>query len=361
MPKRGENIHKRKDGRWEARIITNGKMKSIYADNYRTVKEKQRNYKEIVKESINADTSFSGLCYDWLKTREIKNKPSTIARYSSIIKNHLEPYLKKVGTDALNFTHVNEFIVQKTKEQLQPSTINTMVAVLLQIIRYGERKGCIHHFIYDISKPISVVKELDVLTEAEQTKLVRSIRASISHENIGVLLSLYTGIRLGEICALQWSDIDLNGSMISISKTMQRIQVNTKGSSTKTKIVIDAPKSKKSIRKIPVPNFLLSELKRLSKSCVPNAYILTGTEGKYIEPRNYQYKFKRFLLQTGLRDVHFHVLRHTFATRAIEQGFDVKTLSEILGHASVSFTLDRYVHPSFDLKRQNMEKIAVCF
>ncbi len=166
------------------------------------------------------------------------------------------------------------------------------------------------------------------------------------------------GIRLGEICALKWEDINFQTQTLKINKTIQRIKNLDENAVTKTKIIIDAPKSQKSIRDIPIPSFMLDLLEK--NKADKNSYLLTGTP-KYIEPRVYQDMFKKYLKESGINDIKFHALRHTFATRAIEKDFDIKSLSEILGHSSVKFTLERYVHPSDEYKRQNMEKLSVLY
>ena len=262
----------------------------------------------------------------------------------------------------IKLNDVNTFIRQKLfQEKLNPNTVNNIITVLMQIIKYGENHGEIDYFNYDVIKPAASVKELEVLTEDEQKKLVNAIKPNITNENVGILLSLYTGLRIGEICALTWEDIDITAGTIYITKTLQRISVPNKDTGSKTTVIIDTPKSHKSIRKIPVPDFLLTELKRLSFRCHVKSYVLTSSEARYTEPRAYQYKFKKYLKQAGIRNVNFHALRHTFATRAIEQNVDIKSLSEILGHSTVSFTLDKYVHPSFTTKKQSLQKLAVYY
>lgn len=361
MPKRGENIHKRKDGRWEARIITDtGKRKSVYAQSYYEVKEKAKQAQNNVPKKSKDSLTFEQVCKNWIKENEIKNKKSTTAKYVSICKKHLYSYFGNMKICDIDRNHINTFIRFKTHQgKLQPKTISDITKILLQIIRYAYNQGYIQNYKYDITMPTVQTKELEVLTQAEQERLVNLIKQKITSENIGILLSLYAGLRLGEICALQWKDIDLNIGTISVTKTMQRIAVEN--ADTKTVVIIDTPKSQKSIRIIPIPDFLLSELKAISNSCTKEAYILTSSQSRYIEPRVYQYKFKKYLKQAGIADINFHALRHTFATRAVEQGMDIKSLSEILGHATVNFTLDRYVHPSFSLKKQNIEKLAVCY
>ncbi len=362
MAKRGENIRKRKDGRWEARILTDtGKTKSIYAQSYSQLKEKIRK-PQTEPENQRENILFKELSNKWLKESEIKNKQSTCAIYRGIIQRHILPYFGHMKANTIERNHINSFIAQKAFQgKLEVKTIHDITRVLMQIIKYGENLGYIHNFIYDITTPKLNRKELTVLTPTEQEKLVNLIKQDINCENIGILLSLYAGLRLGEICALQWGDIDLNLGIISVTKTMQRISATDKTVDTKTVIIIDTPKSQKSIRKIPIPYFLLTELKKLSKGCTDESYVLTSSKSRYTEPRTYQYKFKKYLKQSGIQDTNFHALRHTFATRAVEQNVDIKTLSEILGHSTVNFTLDRYVHPSFELKKQNMEKLVVCY
>ena len=161
---------------------------------------------------------------------------------------------------------------------------------------------------------------------------------------------MFTGIRIGELCSLKWSDIDLEKNILTVSKTMQRIK--KLDGNTATKILIDSPKSKSSVRKIPLPEFIADILKKLRGNS--DDYVLTGKK-LYAEPRTMQYRFSAILKKLSLPKVNFHALRHAFATNCIALGFDVKTLSEILGHSSVEITLNRYVHSSMDRKRACME------
>ena len=212
----------------------------------------------------------------------------------------------------------------------------------------------------DLIKPKQEQQELIVLTKSEQKELVRYLQQDTDKIKLGVLISLYTGIRLGELCALKWSDIDIPNGTLKIDKTIQRIKNTDKYASSKTKIVIDKPKSQKSIRVVPIPSFLHEKLWNQRNRYWVNAYVLSGTY-MYVEPRIYQKHFKRVLKEANIKEVNYHALRHTFATRAIESGIDVKTLSEILGHSNIKFTLERYVHSSEELKKQSIEKLAICY
>lgn len=176
-------------------------------------------------------------------------------------------------------------------------------------------------------------------------------------KNIGILISLFTGLRIGELCALTWENISIENENIHVNRTLQRIQIVNadEQSSSKTQIIITSPKSVCSIRTIPLPKSIISVLQKIE---VKEGYLLTGNIEKYVEPRSMQYHFKKVLSKCGIEIVNFHVLRHTFATRCIELGFDVKTLSELLGHSNVNITMSRYVHPSFELKKENMQRLS---
>ena len=180
-----------------------------------------------------------------------------------------------------------------------------------------------------------------------------AINSNISE--LGILLCLYTGMRIGEICALKWSDIDLNTQLISVNKTLYRIK-NPAGNNPKTIIIIDAPKSRNSIRKIPIPPFMITRLSDMKNNCFADSYFLTCSNN-HTEPRAYRERYKNFLKSVDVPYRNFHVLRHTFATECIRCGIDVKTVSELLGHSSVKITLDRYVHPSIEDKCRQLQKL----
>ena len=193
-----------------------------------------------------------------------------------------------------------------------------------------------------------------VLSVSEQSVLTEYLLDDMDFIKLGIYLSLFTGIRIGELCALKWENINLYEKMLYVKKTMQRIQ--TYDMLQKTKVIISSPKSACSLREIPLPDFLCNMLKKYKRA--DDYFLLSGSVQEYVEPRALQYKFKKIIKDCGLTDVNFHALRHTFATRCVEAGFEIKTLSEILGHSSVKITLDRYVHSSMELKRKNMEKLV---
>ena len=195
-----------------------------------------------------------------------------------------------------------------------------------------------------ISIPRGKSKEKELLSKAEQTRLNNYLMNNPTNSNIGILLSAATGIRIGELCALKWENIDLEKKILTVSNTVQRKSI---GSETATKVIVTPPKSNSSVRGIPLPEFIIPHLNKLKTN--NNYYLLSGSRS-IVEPRLMQYRFKRILSDLSLSDVTYHSLRHLFATNCIALGVDVKTLSEILGHSSVEITLNRYVHSSMERK-----------
>ncbi len=255
--------------------------------------------------------------------------------------------MEKINVSMLTAKRISEF-TDKLIDSFATATVNNILIVLEMGFDYAEEE-------YNIKCPkISLLKqskqEMRVLSRSEQQTLIRYIRNNDNCFSFGILFALFTGIRIGELCALQWDDIKDN--KIHISKTMQRIK-NEDGKST---VMITEPKTDKSNRIIPVPTAIYELIEKYRKS---KGYVIRQANGKFIEPRLMQKKFGEITTACGLENVNFHTLRHTFATRCIESGFDVKTLSEILGHTNVRTTLDKYVHSSFELKQKNMEKLTL--
>lgn len=192
-----------------------------------------------------------------------------------------------------------------------------------------------------------------MLSAEQQERLKSYISANQNHTTMGVALSLYTGIRIGELCALQWGDINFEKRSLTVRKTIQRIQC--RDSNRRTKLMITAPKSSSSVRDIPIPECLFDMLWQFRAH--RDSYVLSG-KNKPVEPRTMQYRFAKLLNNADLPSVHFHSLRHAFASGCIALGFDVKTLSEILGHSSIELTLNRYVHSSMERKRECMRLLS---
>ena len=287
-----------------------------------------------------------------------KLKASTLSQYRFTCNRHILPYFKDTELSRLNNEVINGFIQEKINsiglhgKPLSPKTINDITCLLVQIIRNHSQ------FDIDIKKPRHRQEEISVFAKDEYDRLKTYLSIETDSKKLGIIIAMLTGLRIGELCALKWENIDLENGAIFIDKTIQRIKSTDTTVKAKTRIIIDAPKSIASIRAIPTPLVLLTLLKGFQAS--NSSYVLTNTT-KFIEPRVYQRHFKGYLKACNVRSHKFHALRHTFATMAISKGIDIKTLSMLLGHTDVSFTMRRYVHPNMEHKRIQIEKLAVGF
>jgi integrase len=214
---------------------------------------------------------------------------------------------------------------------------------------------------YHVPTPIKNYKmpskkssEVNLLSSAEQKILERYISEHHNLATLSVALAKITGLRIGELCALQWKDIDLNQRILTVRKTLQRIQIAD--GNRKTKRIISDPKSESSCRRIPIPSCLLAFLHEFSDD--PEIYVLSGKQ-KPVEPRTIEYRFQNILAKSDLPRVNFHALRHMFATECMKQEFDMKTLSELLGHSSVEVTMKVYVHSSLEQKAKYMDRLTM--
>ncbi|MCD8370602.1 MAG: site-specific integrase [Clostridiales bacterium] len=208
----------------------------------------------------------------------------------------------------------------------------------------------------DIKPPKVPKRRVNILSAEDISRLDRSVKCKPTNYETGVLIGEYTGARLGELCALRWGDIDFHTQLIHIHATVQRLP-KPKGTGQKTGLEITDPKTAGSDRFIPIPLQIIPVLKEASKGKDSEVFIMTGQADKCLDPRTCQYRWKRLLKRLNIEYVNFHVLRHTFATTAIKKGMDAKNLSEILGHSSVKITLERYVHPTMDMKREQMNRL----
>lgn len=373
MPRKGENIYKRKDGRWEGRYIKErtitGKVQYgyVYAKTYTEVKKKiadsicKKEESSILSKEIKNIDSFQAIAIEWITFIQPKVKESTLVKYQNLLSAYLLPYFRIKPLIEITNDMVEGYCSYlltnggKKGKGLSSKTVTDILSVLRSILKFASKTRE-----YIVCENISVsikrtTKEMKVLSRKEQDQFCKYLYSNLDSRNIGVLICLFTGIRLGELCALRWEDISLSEKTIYIHQTMQRIQDNS-NTGKKTKVVVTTPKSSCSIRIIPIPDDLVTIINQISAP--HEGYFLTGSKEKFVEPRTMQNHFKKVIRQSSLNDVNYHCLRHTFATRCVEFGFDVKSLSEILGHASVNITMNRYVHPSIELKRENMQKLS---
>ena len=393
MSKKGENIYKRKDGRWEARYIKGyspegrARYGYCYGRTYHEPKSKASQARAALLHhqplpGRDRKKRFAACCDEWLQLKRSSIRESTYVKYETIIEKHIKPGLGGCFTDTLSELLVEQFSYDLLhQKRLAPKTVRDILSLLRSILKYTERQ-------FPSIQPVNVVyprenrKEMRVLSPEEQRHFTEYLLEDMDSCRFGMLLALLTGLRVGEICALRWSDISLSHRILCVRQTMQRLKntenmgkpghaeisestgktgrTNEAGSAggRKTKILISVPKSSTSVRVIPL-NRELTELCRKWKAPYPAAYVLTGEEKRYMEPRTLQYRMERYAKDCGLEGVHFHTLRHSFATRCVEAGFEMKSLSEILGHSSPRITLERYVHSSLDLKRENMDKLTL--
>lgn len=367
MPRRGENIFKRKDGRWEARYVkeitadNHKKYGSVYANTYTEVKAKRKKVLD-EKTKINKIVNNENVGYfiiQWLELNKIRLKLSTYAKYHNTINNYLLPFFNEIKIKNLDNKTIELFTTKLLEEgkignPLSPKTVKDILILLKEIIKYIEI-DCNINLNIQIIYPKILKKENHVLTKEQFINLNQVLLDNIDDCKFGVLIAMATGIRIGELCALKWKNISLSDSYIFIEKTMQRIK-NLNSESPKTIIIEESPKSSTSNRKIPIPENLLSLFYKFKKS--DECYLLTGQANKFIEPRLLERKFSKYIKLAGIEKANFHMLRHTFATMCIEEGFEIKCLSEILGHSGSQITLDRYVHSSFTLKRNWINKFS---
>ena len=284
------------------------------------------------------------------------NTAKPYSKYRNICTNHIIPELGGFNIDKISTQLIERFIAGKL-ENLSPKTVNDILSVMKQIFAYADDCGCKTICNFALLSVRQENNRMRVLSVDEQRKVTDFLLNNMDLYKLGVYLSLFTGIRIGELCALKWKNILLDEKILQVRKTMQRVQIYE--NSKKTQVIITSPKSQCSERDIPLPDFLADVLKAFK--CGKEKFLLTGSIEHFTEPRSLQYSFKKYMKQCGLKDVNFHALRHTFATRCVESGFEIKTLSEILGHSSVKITLDRYVHSSMELKQKNMERLAGIF
>lgn len=347
MARRGENIYKRKDGRYEGRYIKyydiSGKAVYgyVYSRSYLEVKELLAKYKTEKTTRQGKSSLLSEWLKCWLKS-QVTLKPTTKLIYKSHIHNYINPNLGKIPLKKLNGDILQGFI---NNLNLSASTVKNIFSILKSALSSAEDNGLILNIWDKVKVPKKEKSIVQVLTVSEQKKLKSVL---ISPFDIGIWICLYAGLRIGEVCALKWTDINFETSTLTVNGTQAR---------TENGVEIIAPKSKSSKREIPIPSILLSKLKEIPQTC---EYVLSKN-GKSVDIRTYRRHFKKHLQKADLPDIKYHALRHTFSTRALEVGIDYKTLSEILGHSSVGITLDLYAHSLKEHKRNEMNKLDRLF
>ncbi|BBM36173.1 tyrosine-type recombinase/integrase [Pseudoleptotrichia goodfellowii] len=308
------------------------------------------------------DMKYEKLADLWLEREKNFLKISTYSTYKNLHETHIKPVFGNEFIGNISNESLQQFIFDKLKNGrldgnggLSRKTVKDIMTIIKISINYAVRENIIKEksLKYKIPKT-DKIREISIFTQKEQSLLFKYIASNPTSKSVGILLAMSVGLRIGELCGLKWKDIDLKNEILIINKTIQRIYIKGKKEG-KSEIIISTPKSKSSYRIIPLSRDLINLLKFFQIND-KNNYFLSNNE-KYIEPKTYRRYYYKILEKLKIRKLKFHSLRHTFATTAIESGIDYKTVSEILGHASVNTTLELYTHPKIEHKKKCIELI----
>lgn len=302
-----------------------------------------------------AENKFSKIVALWKEDKKQYVKRSTFAAYTLLIENHILPSFGEMAL--VEEQDVQTFVFRKLNEGLSHKTIKDILIVLKMILRFGAKNQMTEYRQIDIKFPTERDKHsIDILNRSHQKQIMEYIRLHFTFKNLGIYICLSAGMRIGEICALTWDDLDVENGIIHVRKTIQRIYVIEEHRKY-TEVILDTPKTKNSIREIPMTKNLLKMIRPIKKIVNGNFYVLTN-EPKPTEPRTYRNYYKQFMQSLGLPLIKFHGLRHSFATRCIESKCDYKTVSVLLGYSNISTTLNLYVHPNLEQKKRCMEQMS---
>ncbi len=353
---KGENIFKRRDGRWEARYIKgrelSGKIRYgfCYGRTYKEAKEKVTQRKAAVLNGSPAPETGSRhrlafYCDRWLELRRPKVKEATYIKYSTALEKHIKPRLGGCFPLGITGGLTDAFARELLEAGLSPKTVRDILAVLHGVLKYTAAQFPGIFPAVEIPYPKCGRKEMRVLSREEQQRLADYLLADLDPCRFGVLLAMHTGIRIGELCALRWSSISLKDRTLRISATLQRLRDTQEGG---TRIVTGSPKSETSLRVIPLTDSAAALCGRMQPRN-PAAYVLTGTEA-WMEPRALQYRLEKYVRACGLEGVHFHTLRHSCASLLLANGVPLKQIQEWLGHSDFSTTANIYAHLDYRSK-----------
>ncbi len=379
------SISKRPDGTWWARITIgvdkNGKQKrkAFYG---KTRQEVQKKMTAALNE-INTNTyiepsklTLETWLNNWFNESSLNSiKQSTRVSYETFITKHISPVIGKIKLQNLRPDIIQKFYNDKLengrldgKGGLSPKTIKNIHVMLHEALEQALKNGLIARNVTEaVTLPKITKKEMRVLTSDEQSRLLKLC----NNENNGifVILALSTGMRLGEILGLKWEDINFKNKLLTVKRTVNRLKNYNSNIDSKTALIVNSPKTENSIRIIPLNEKILKCLKsyktfqnekyfKLGVHMEEDNFVFPNSLGNTGEPKTYQKIFTNLTKEANIENAHFHCLRHTFATRALEEGIPAKTVSEILGHANVSTTLDLYSHVLLDTKRNAIERMS---
>ena len=290
----------------------------------------------------------------WKSDKKNYVKKSTFSAYVLLIENHLLPTFG--DKQEVQEADVQDFVLQKLASGLSQKTIKDILIVLKMVLKFGAKNKWIIYEPFEIQYPtIRESQHVEVLSRTHHKKIMSYIQEHFTFRNLGILICLSSGIRIGEICALTWEDIDTENGIIHVNRTIQRIYVIEDGI-RRTELILDTPKTKNSIREIPMNKDLIRLIKPIKKIVNPSFFVLTN-DAKPTEPRTYRSFYKSLMRYLEIPELKFHGLRHSFATRCIESNCDYKTVSVLLGHSNISTTLNLYVHPNMEQKKKAIEQM----
>lgn len=305
--------------------------------------------------------SFAEAAQMWLDSNRDRCKGSTEAKYEYLLKTHILPALGSAKTSDLSCAEINEFLMRKSASGrldgsggLAPSYVRSITLTIRAVLKYAQEHGMCQPLTGALYRPSAKSAPVEVLSLEEQKRFEAQLHENCTGSRLGCFLALQSGLRIGEICALSWDDVDIDRGLLHVRHTVTR--ASGRSASTGTSLCLDRPKTRSSLRTIPVSERLGAVLKA-AYSTRASEFVISKREG-FISPRTFDYQYHRLLEICSLPNRNFHTLRHTFATRCIEAGVDVKTLSEILGHANTGITLNIYVHSSLERKRQMLERMS---
>lgn len=369
MPRRGENIYKRKDGRWEGRIIVedsrnNGRQyKSVYGKTYKEVKEKMNTVRKTphVRNSA-CHVTVAEAALLWLNAGKNTWKSGTYTIYCQMIHKYIIPCLGDILLEKMNNHVMENFLAllmnKEAGKELSKNYLFQICGLVERILGYMKKQCGYEIMIPDNPVAKKTAHQIFLPGEYALSVLEKYLFKNYGNDTcLGILIAFHTGIRLGELSGLMWRDIDMKERVIYIRRNILRVRENGADDSAtnhKTQIIEQAPKTCESMRVIPIPSRLYDLLSVSRKE--DTAYIISGKRKAWAEPRTIQYRFKKILKECDIEYFNFHMLRHAFATRCVAMGLDIKSLSGILGHSNIQMTLNLYVHPSIQQKRLLMEK-----
>lgn len=309
------------------------------------------------------EKTFGEVVLLWLDSNRIRIKKSSIFKYEYIIEKHILPEYKDIKISSISTSDINLFLNNKQKSgrivnrgELSPSYVKTIMHIVKSVMTFAVEHGFCEPLRGKINSPHNEKKELKIIDCEYLKKIELYAMSTKDFTSLGILISVYTGMRIGEICALKWTDIDIINEVIHVRHTVARIKNNESGCPSSTKNVICTPKTRSSKRDIPVLSVLMPYICDMKKRAVSD-YVVSDNSG-FVNLRTFEYRYHKVLRICGIPDINYHALRHTFATRCVAAGVDIKSLSEILGHANATVTLNTYVHSSLEMKKKQIEKLC---